>query len=125
MWKAIKGNTENDGSYDAYIGVLIATQLAKMNGVDIAENGELYINGINIKDPRVGLLYIDQHAELLGPVFVQDGGYVALNQVLLEEAKGGAFFITQHLESRGRLNVGHGAKLGVNEIRIINQTRER
>ncbi len=125
MWKAIKGDVKNDGSSDARIGLLLANQFLTMGNVDIAENGELYINGIAIKNADEGLVYIDQHAELLSPVFVQTGGYAALNQVLLEEAKGGAVIISQHLESRGTLNVGPNAKLEANSIKIVNETRGR
>lgn len=94
-----------------------------MGNVDIGENGELYINGIAIKNADAGVVYIDQHAELLSPVFIQTGGYAALNQVLLEEANIGIAIISQHLESRGTLNVGPNATLSANDIKIINETR--
>lgn len=123
MWAALNGDTTEADSSDAYIGILLAKQLLSMGQVTVGAKGELYINNIAIQDANAGLVYIDQHAELLSPVFIQDGGYAALNKVLLDQANAGAIVISQHLESRGLLTVGHNATLSVNTIEFINSTR--
>lgn len=46
MWKAMKGDVENDGSDDAYFGLLLAEQFSSLGDVNVDEKGELYINGI-------------------------------------------------------------------------------
>jgi hypothetical protein len=125
MWEAIKGNPESDGSSDARFGLLLAKQFLTMGQIDIAENGELYINGTLIKDVNAGALYIDQHAELMSPVFIQSGGYAAFNQILQEKSKAGVIVISQHMESRGLLTVGHGAKIEANVIKVVNDIRGR
>lgn len=123
MWAALNGDTTEADSSDAYIGILLAKQLLSMGQVTLGAKGELYINNIAIQDANAGLVYIDQHAELLSPVFIQDGGYAALNKVLLDKANAGAVVISQHLESRGLLTVGPGATLTANIIEINNTRR--
>ncbi len=125
MWRAINGDIENDASNDALIGILLANQFLTMGNISTGASGELYINGIAIKNKDEALIYIDQHAELLSPSFVCNGGYNALNTVLLDQAKTGGVLVSQHLENRGVLSVGVGAKLEANSIKIINKTRDK